>query len=59
MMHEVPSYQNDQASYRGLEIDEKVDDLGELLRVDDASWDEMGITQMMTEKVDKMLPPVV
>ncbi len=44
---------NDQASYRGLRHwIEKVDDLGELLRVDNASWDaEMGsITQMMTEK---------
>ena len=44
---------NDQAGYRGLrDWIEKVDDMGELLRIDNASWDaEMGsITQMMTEK---------
>ena len=47
------SIANDQASYRGLrDWIEKVDGFGELLRVDNASWDaEMGsITQMMTEK---------
>ncbi|MBT5047604.1 MAG: UbiD family decarboxylase, partial [Rhodospirillaceae bacterium] len=47
------SLANDQAGYRGLrDWIEKVDDLGELLRIDNASWDaEMGsITQMMTEK---------
>ena len=44
---------NDHAGYRGLrDWIEKVDGFGELLRVDNASWDaEMGsITQMMTEK---------
>ncbi|MDC0033822.1 UbiD family decarboxylase, partial [Alphaproteobacteria bacterium] len=44
---------NDQAGYRGLrDWIEKVDDMGELVRVDNASWDaEMGsITQMLTEK---------
>ena len=47
------SLTNDQASYRGLrDWIEKVDEFGELLRIDNASWDaEMGsITQMMTEK---------
>ena len=51
---------NDQASYRGLrDWIEKVDGFGELLRVDNASWDaEMGsITQMMTEKSRVMHRP--
>jgi 3-polyprenyl-4-hydroxybenzoate decarboxylase len=44
---------NDQVSYEGLrDWLEKVEGLGELLKIDGADWDaEMGsITQMMTEK---------
>ena len=53
---------NDLAGYRGLrDWLEKVDGLGELLRVDGADWDaEMGsITQMLTEKSRGNAPAIL
>lgn len=58
----VSSLSNDQVSYRGLrEWIETVDGLGELLRVNNASWDaEMGsITQMLTEKSRGNAPAIL
>ena len=53
---------NDQMAYRGLrDWIEKVDGLGELLRVDGADWDaEMGtITPMLTEKSRGNAPAIL
>ena len=53
---------NDQVTYRGLrDWIEKVDGLGELLRVDGADWDaEMGtITHMLTEKSRGNAPAIL